>query len=132
MRFSISTNSMGCSKLSSLNQMMNPQTNYLRTNWILIAGWMIFPFLVTGQIFNDNCNGSVLPAVDYGLPTNFNPNDLHVESLQLPYPVLTYLADSNEIYVIGGQAFSLDLFVDQKLTGTSGVPNVAYYNQFRP
>jgi hypothetical protein len=90
------------------------------------------PNLILGQIFNDNCNGSILPEIDMGLPQTFNPNQLNIESIQLPYPILTYPADSNEIYVIGGQPFTLDLFVDQILTGTSGAFDLIYYSQFSP
>lgn len=111
---------------------MKTKLGHLLTKLILLTGLNILPSVVLGQIFNDNCNGSILPQINMGLPETFNPNELSIQSIQLPYPVLTYPADSNEIYVIGGQPFTLDLFVDQILTGTSGAFDLPYYSQFSP
>ncbi|MEM1003502.1 MAG: hypothetical protein AAGH46_12720, partial [Bacteroidota bacterium] len=111
---------------------MKDYINRISINFILYLGLIFSPQLILGQILSDNCNGSILPEIDLGLSENFDRNALSIESIRLPYPVLTYPADSNEIYVIGGQPFSLDLFVNNILTGNSGVFNLPYYNLFDP
>jgi len=67
-----------------------------------------------------------------GLPQGFDSTALTIESIQLPFPAFIEVADSNEVYVFGGQPLVLDIYVSAILTGQPGQPNPTYYSQFTP
>ena len=71
-------------------------------------------------------------VVNAGLPSDFDPIDLKIESVQMPFPAFTYTRDSSEVFVFGGMPILLDLFAQAILTGSPGMPNPIYYSQFSP
>lgn len=94
----------------------------------LILIWTSNPSL--GQ--SGGCDTTSVTFIGEGLPTGFDSGELTIESIQLPFPTLIEVTDSNEVYVFGGQPFLLDVFVDAILTGNPGQPNPIYYNRFTP
>lgn len=78
------------------------------------------------------CSTTSSGFVPEGLPQGFDSTALTIESIQLPFPTLIEVADSNEVYVFGGQPLALDIFVSAILTGQPGQPNPLYYSQFFP
>lgn len=67
-----------------------------------------------------------------GLPSDFNNNELRIDSIRLPFPSLVGSFARDEVYVFGGQPFGLDLFVEAILTGSTSDPDPSYYAQFTP
>ena len=87
--------------------------------------------LVFGQIFGKNCSETSV-SNNNRINASFNSVGINVESIQLPFPNLIYPANNDDIYVIGGQPFGLDLYVNNILTGSRGVFDFKYYRQFSP
>ena len=49
-------------------------------------------------------------APEGGLPSNFNPALLKLEVLELDQPMLGYTRDNDEVFVLGGMPFTMDMF----------------------
>lgn len=93
---------------------------------------LLFTFSMTSNFALGQCSPTSSAFAPQGLPQGFDPTALTIESIQLPFPTLIEVADSNEVYVLGGQPVILDVFVNAILTGQPGIPNPVYYSQFTP
>jgi hypothetical protein len=59
-----------------------------------------------------NLNGSHT-LLGVGLPRDVTADDLIVETIDMPYPVLLYTRDPHEIFVMGGTPFGIEWYVEQ-------------------
>ena len=57
-----------------------------------------------------NLNGTH-ELVDVGFPRDVQPDDIVIETIEMPYPALMYTREPDEIFVIGGTPLGLDQYV---------------------
>jgi len=71
-------------------------------------------------------------VVDAGLPKGFDPKLLRVESINMPFPTFAYTRDKDQVFVLGGVPYILDMYDSDIKTGDPGQPNPIYYNKSVP
>ncbi|MBL4710162.1 MAG: hypothetical protein JKY48_17160, partial [Flavobacteriales bacterium] len=71
-------------------------------------------------------------VVNVGLPEGFDPKSLRIKSVSMPFPTFTYTRDSNQVFVLGGVPYILDMYDSAIKTGDPGHPNPVYYNKSVP
>lgn len=71
-------------------------------------------------------------VVNVGLPADFDEKSLRIESVEMPFPSFSYTRDANEVFILGGVPYILDMFDSDIKTGEPGYPNPVYYNKSIP
>ena len=71
-------------------------------------------------------------VVNAGLPRDVRPEDIAIETVEMPFPVFSYIRDDDEVFVIGGTPFVLARYVsaiDGLPAGrTQAKPHITRYN----
>jgi len=71
-------------------------------------------------------------VVNAGLPAGFDPKRLRIESINMPFPTFTYTRDKDQVFVLGGVPYILDMYDSDIKTGDPGRPHPVYYNKSIP
>lgn len=79
-----------------------------------------------------NLNGSHTLR-NVGLPRGVSADDLVVETIDMPFPVLLYTREPDEIFVMGGTPLGLELYTD-RIDGVSagGSETAPYFAKYDP
>ena len=89
----------------------------------------LYPSVWPADMANLNRSNSVVNA---GLPRDARAEDIAIDTVEMPFPVFSYIRDNDEVFVIGGTPFILARYVsaiDGRPEGrTQAEPHITRYN----